>query len=400
MIKKYNYFLLESKITELLLESKLIYSKKFINILNRMKDNNIANILLDLYTIDIENLKHNYLDITDKKDKVIFTQDKRIQNFLKDSEEIWKVAIDSRYLTHSDRNDKVFEILGYDKNKNTLWNPSNGQKGTILKETIRPSGKIYVLFEEYTNDIKKKLCVLNKEALVLEQENEKIWDLNRVEIGIGRLVNAILTASNKQFTNKEIEVFVNRYKSTHDLINDMLSNFEEVEGEDIAYWYKLENYESGGGTLNSSCMAEVEDYYFDIYTENKQVKLVIFYSEDTTKIKGRALLWDAYIDGIKGKFMDRIYTRQDSDIELFKQYAQKNNYWFKDIQDMGQDTSITDGIVSKYSKIYVELEISEFDHYPYMDTLSYIDLDKNICSNEIGDSTISARGTDGNWEEL
>jgi hypothetical protein len=401
MIKNYDSFVLENKIYSLLLESQLIYSKKFINILNRIKDNNVAKALLDLYTIDIEDLKHNYLDVSDKKDKVIFTQDKRIQNFLKEKKEVWKVVDSQRYLTHSDKNNTVFNILGYNKEENEIWIPQTGQKGIILKETVRPSGRIYVLFEEYTDNDKKRLCVLNKESIVLDVENEKVWNLNRSEIAVGRLANAILKAANLDFKNKEIEDFVNLYKSTHDLINDMMSNFEEVSGDDIAYWYRMDNYESGGGTLNSSCMAEVEDYFFDIYTQNPQVKLIIFKSEyNTNKIKGRALLWDVFIDGVQGKFMDRIYTRYDSDFELFKQYAQKNKYWYKSVQDMNQNGDITDGKTTKDAYIYVKLDNSDFDYYPYMDTLSYIDTDKDTCSNNYHNATRSARDTDGSWEEL
>ena len=66
--------------------------------------------------------------------------------------------------------------------------------------------------------------------------------------------------------------------------------------------------------------------------------MVILYSDDgeikngkyiSSRIKGRAILWDAKINNENVKFMDRIYTTKDNDVELFKQYAEKNGYWYK-----------------------------------------------------------------------
>lgn len=400
MIVKYDSFILEKVIFDLVLESKLVLSKKLINLLNKIKDDKVASSLLSLYGEDINDIKHNYLDMSDKKDKIMFTQDKKVQDFLKENKEIWQVVESSRYLTHSDRNDAIFKVLGYDKEKNTLWTPSTGTKGIILKETVRPSGKIYVLFEEDI-DTNPRLVVINKEALQPLESNNKIWGLNRTEISVGRLVNAVLKAANINFTNKEIENFVNLYKSTFDILSDTLRQFKIVKGNDIAYWYNIDRYESGGGTLNNSCMAEVEEQYFDIYTQNPQVSLVILHSDDTdSTIKGRALLWDSKIDGTEGKFMDRIYTRYDSDVELFKEFAQKNGYWYKTIQNSNQEEAITNGKDTKHATITAYLDGVDFDYYPYMDTLSYLNLDENTASNNHYRADRIARETDGDWEEI
>lgn len=400
MITKYNSFILEKVIYDLVLESKLVLSKKLINLLNKIRDNKVANSILDLYAKDVEDIKHNYLDISDKKDKIFFTQDKKIQDFLKEKNEIWEVVDSQRYLTHSDRNNSVFNLLDYDKENTPLWTPSNGTKGIILKEIVRPSGKIYVLFQENIDD-NPRLVVLNKEALSQTDIDDKIWNLNRTEIFVGRLVNAILKSAKLNFSNKEIEDFVNLYKATFDIMADKLNQFDIVKGDDIAYWYNIDRYESGGGSLNNSCMSEVEDSYFDIYTENKQVSLIILYSDDSNEtIKGRAILWEAKIDGNPSMFMDRIYTTHDSDVELFKQYAQKNEYWYKNTQNMDQESSITDGKINKYSLIIAYLNDVDFDYYPFIDTLSYISLDRKTTSNSSEYADRSARSTDGDWEEL
>ena len=400
MIIKYNSFILEKVIYDLVLESKLVLSKKLINLLKKIKEDKVADAILNLYGEDINDIKHNYLDLSDKKDKIMFTQDKKIQDFLKDNKQIWEVVESSRYLTHSDRNDSVFAKLGYDKTTNELWQPSVGSKGSIINETVRPSGKIYVLLQENVLS-NPRLSVLNKEALREVDENDKIWNLNRSEISVGRLFNAILKAANFSFTNKEIEKFVNSYKATHDIISDRLNQFKIVKGSDIAYWYNIDRYESGGGTLNNSCMSEVDEDYFDIYTQNPQVSLVILHSDDTdSTIKGRAILWDVKIDGTEQKFMDRIYTTHDSDVELFKEFAIKNEFWYKTIQNMDQECSITDGNITKNSNIIAHLNYIDFDYYPYMDTLSYISLDRKTASNNHEYADRNARDTGGEWDEI
>jgi hypothetical protein len=123
-IFKYTEFLTESVLIELIMESKVIYSKKFINLLNRMRTNKIASNLLNIYSKDYD-VQHNYIDITDEKDSVSFTPDRKVKELLDGHPEIWKVGT-RRQLTHSNANDKLFEELGYDD----YWTPSDGQKGS------------------------------------------------------------------------------------------------------------------------------------------------------------------------------------------------------------------------------------------------------------------------------
>lgn len=389
----YNDFINENQIYNLLLESKVIYSSKFINILNKMKGNKISRHLLEIYSKDFD-VTQNYIDITDEKDSASFTQDRRAKNLVKD--ELWKVVNSGRYLTHSDRNNNIFKKIGYDKTKQENWAPEVGTIGKILAETISPSsGNIYVLFqEEVNNGVDPRLSVINKEALVNaeESDNPKVWSLSRNKIKIGRLVRALLTSSNFKFTDKDIEDFVNQYKSTYDFINDALSRFDIVKGNYISYWYDIDNYENDNGTLGNSCMASVDSYFFRIYVENtNQVSLVILYDDNggiiddrykSNKIKGRALLWDASIDGTKAKFMDRIYTNNDSDVELFKQFAEKNGFWYKVKQDSLSNCHITNGEENKKPLIIVNLDNGDFEEYPYLDTLCYLNSETGEVSNK------------------
>lgn len=407
-ILKYEDYISEKAVYELLLESKVVYSKKFINLLNKMKANKLATELLNLYSKDVDGVTQNYIDITDLKDAVSFTPDRKVQELTKDKPETWVITSSGRYLTTSDRNDKLFEALGYDKAKYGCWAPETNTIGLILSETVsRTSGKIYVMFKEYEGE---RIGVVNKEAMEpTEAEDQRIWSTSRNNIKIGRLVRAILTASKISFTDSEIEQFTNTYKATYDFAKDALKQFDIIQGNKIAYWYDEENYVSGGGSLNNSCMASVNPDYFDIYTENPQVSLVILYgdggsieSEKYTddRIKGRAILWDAKLDGQPVKFMDRIYTSQDADVELFKQFAEKNGWWFKKRQSMEPNEDFTDGNSSKKGKIKVNLDDTDFEYYPYCDTVCYIDTNTGIASNKWwSDSNKILRDTGGSYED-
>ena len=407
-ILKYEDYISEKAVYKLLLESKVVYSKKFINLLNKMKANKLATQLLNIYSKDVDGVTQNYIDITDLKDAVSFTPDRKVQELTKDKPETWVITSSGRYLTTSDRNDKLFEALGYDKAKYGCWAPDTDAVGLILAETVsRTSGKIYVMFKEYEGE---RIGVVNKEAMEpTESEDQRIWSTSRNNIKIGRLVRAILTASKISFTDSEIEQFTNTYKATYDFAKDALKQFDIIQGNKIAYWYDEENYVDGGGSLNNSCMASVNPDYFDIYTENPQISLVILYGEGgnikddkytDTLIKGRAILWDAKLDGQPVKFMDRIYTSQDADVELFKQFAEKNGWWFKKRQSMEPNEDFTDGNSSKKGKIKVNLDDTDFEYYPYCDTVCYIDTNTGIASNKWWDNSNKLlRDTGGSYED-
>lgn len=408
---RYDDFLTESKIEELLLESKVVFSKKFINILFKMKGNKIADALLSLSYKDIP-VVQNYIDVTDRKDFVSFTPDRKAQEMTKDSPQVWKVIESGRYLTNSHKNDKIFEALGYDKEKYGCWSPEVETLGTILTETVSSvSGKVYVMFQELTTN--PRIGVINKTALEESESSEfpKIWQTSRNPIAIGRLTRAILTAAEIKFTDSELEQFTNGYKATWDFMQDILKQFSVVTGNSIAHWYDHNNYVKGGGTLNNSCMADVDSEYFDLYTKNSNVSMVILYSDDGTisekgytseKIKGRALLWKATVGGSKEiTFMDRIYTRFDSDVDLFKEFAKKNGWWWKVNQTMEPSESITNGSETKSDPpIKVQMDSDcDFESYPYLDTMCYLNEGNNCLYNYTKGQGKQFRETGGGFEE-
>ena len=412
MILKYNQYLSEKVVYDLLLESKVVYSKKLVSLLTKMKSNKLASELLDIYSTDVNGIVQNYIDITDEKDSVSFTPDRKVQELTKDKPQTWEVTESGKYLTTSSRNDKIFERLGYDKEKYGCWAPEIGTIGTILGETIsRQSSNIYIMFQEYSTST-PRIGVINKVAVEEAEDTEdfKIWSTSRNPIKIGRLVRAILTKAKVVFTDKDIEDFTNTYKATYDFAKDVLKQFDIIQGKKIAYWYEISNYVKGGGTLNNSCMAGVEtDEYFDIYCYNPQVSLVILYSDDgkidgekytSDKIKGRAILWDANINGKAGKFMDRVYTRFDSDVDLFKQFAEKNGWWYKKSQSMEPSESIKNDSESVSNpNITVKLKEGTWDYYPYCDTMCYLDTNSDTLTNrEFGDRML--RDTGGGFDDM
>jgi hypothetical protein len=233
-----------------------------------------------------------------------------------------------------------------------------------------------------------------------------------------------LTAAKVAFTDQDIEVFVNEYKATYDFAADILKQFDIVKGSQIAHWYWVDQYQSGGGTMNNSCMAKADSEWLEIYSKNPQVSLVILYDDNgtledgkytSTKIKGRAILWDCNVNGNDAQFLDRIYTSQDSDVGIFKQFAEKNGWWYKKEQSMSPDEKLTNGNedLSRATLVCDVKYANPSGCYPYMDTMCFININDNIVGNSLdavdpngqysdeyeeyeGPIRV-ARSTDGDW---
>lgn len=390
---KYGDYISEKVIYDLLLESKLVYSKKFIGFLTKMKANPIAKKLIDLYSKDIT-LQHNYVDVGAEKDSVSFTPDRKVQELEKDKAEVYRVIEDGRYLTNSPGNDRIFNLLGYEKGVgDDVWAPSDETLGIIFKEVVSPrSGKIFIWFKGI-EEWEGKQTVLNKEAVERSDEGSahKIWSTSRNNIKIGRLVRAILTSAKESFTDKDIEDFVNLYKSTYDVMANALVRFDIVEGSKIAYWYSHRRYAKNEGILGNSCMADVSSSYFDIYCDNPEAcKMIILYDEngsinvengkyESDKILGRCLLWTTD----KGPVMDRIYIIRDSDTDLFKEFGKKSGFWWKRSQDSDCEFSMENGVATDNNpSLTIKLKESDYEEYPYLDTFYMLNTDRDTLTND------------------
>ena len=411
----------------------LKFSKKFQELLERVSYNKVSKHLLGIERLSKDSFDYNFISISlDSNRLVTFTPSDKVEKIISELPIAYNVS-SIRNLTHSDTNDTIFGLIGYNKSDNEYWYPrpfcqcdvdgeddmpdgrpacgcDKGNTGIILNEVVSPvTNKTYVLFKCLDTD---RLSVVNKEAIVVSDNSDVIFTVNRNSIKVGRLVTNILTTAGIKFVAKDIEDFVNLYKASYDFATNKDIQFDIVSGESIPYWYRKERYQRGGGQLNNSCMAEKVSKVFDIYSKNSSCSMVILYSDDgilkqgsyeSDKIKGRALLWDIKYNGRMIKFLDRIYCNADSDVELFKAYA-KNKGWYRKIeQTMYPEAYVTlDGRNEIKDRFEVVLD-NVPEYFPYMDTMCfYIEEDgKCIITNDNSRGhTREFRCTGGNYIEI
>lgn len=409
MIKKYFEFITE-ELDILLLESNVVFSDKLRRALTKI-ESPIAKKLLDIENKDIP-VASNYFDVTsDKNDTLNFIPDRKAQEILGQTKEVYRFTGSSGgWLKHKDSNKAIFDKLGYTYEEGTEpYKPNSRDLGTVVgKVTSETSGKTYFWIKWQggagtdKEGVELGQGVYNQDKVRLIDSSQallrEVWSKNRQDVKVGRGVRAIMrSAGFTEFLDKDYETFVNLFKSTIDKLNDKFSYFNVVSGSDIHYWYDKNNYYERKGTLGSSCMAGADEDWLEIYTANpNQVSLVIFKSQDDdTKIVGRALLW-TLTDG--KKFMDRIYTINDSDVSLYREFA-KENGWYAKYYNSSSDTGrciAPDGSTVDLD-LTVNLDQKNYRHYPYLDTLKYYKEGTGILSNERRGGAITLEDTGGGY---
>jgi hypothetical protein len=402
MIFSFNEFINESILTQLIMEGKIQYSPQFIQTLKNTQTE-IGKTLISLFNTDVDS-SHNYIDIApNSEDSVTFISDNKIKQILGTEPFLYRIESEGGRLSNSEKNQHIYDRLGFPRpTEITRLNP--GTSGKILGETVGGSGDIYVLFE--AEDGRK--TILNKKSLRLIDDRElKLWTTNRNPVKIGRVAQSLLTAAGKPFTQQDIEKFVNAYKATIKVMNDAFSHFDIVKGQDIIEFYETSRYASESGTLGNSCMANGGSW-LDIYANNPNISMVILYDKNgkiengkykSDHILGRAILWELDSDSSIGPmFMDRVYTINDSDVDLFKRYAEMNGWWYKSSQSSGYNfTAVSKNETRNEPLLRVSLS-SIPGEFPYLDTICYLDKDGKILhNNEDGDWDYFLNGTDGDY---
>ncbi len=202
---------------------------------------------------------------------------------------------------------------------------------------------------------------------------------------------AIMTKPGKLFRylapeldNEEVKFLVNRWRAFTNQYQEH-TNYLSLES-DIKKYYHHNKYASQSGSLGNSCMKHSScQSYLDFY-DNYDVKILVL-KDDTGKISGRALIWSGVkIDKLPdcNTFMDRIYTNDENDETLFKEYADKNNIAYKNRQSYTNLMTIVfkGGVVSS---IITVKPVNDFDlesmEYPFLDTLCGMD-DNGTISNK------------------
>ena len=410
---KYDDFILEQKVYNLILESRLQFSKEFVNAVSSISSP-LAKAILTLNGTESDEVKQNYIDIDlGSDDKVTFIQDKKAKQLTKGSEEIFTLTDSQKHLKSKDfetkrgeeKNREIYKLLEVDIDN--VNKASNGDEIKITKELASPfdKDKIYCAYQSIKDP--KKIGVINKDGVSESDAFKKLWSISsRSSIRIGRLVAALLPLIGKKFNDSQVEKFVNEYKAVIGVLNDAFSKFDVVSGKDIHNFYKASNYSEDDGQLGSSCMAGAPKDWLYIYTANPDVvQMAILYDDSgsivedkykSKKIKGRAILWTTD-NGYK--FMDRIYTNNDSDIELFKKFATRNGWWYK--IGGGNEVVMGKGEERKDEKIVVTLK-KWHEEYPYLDTLNFFNSDTGKISNNPHEINADRQlgSTDGSYEDV
>ena len=392
----YEDFLLESKL-EMLLEAKIKFSDDFTKVLNKIASsgNDTADKLIGLADKNID-VNTNYIDISIEKDGFIeFIPDDKVEKLP------WRM-VDSGYGTslsypglYMSTSEKLAKGGKYPmKNISNKLKPE--QEVKIVKEfadiveflsliayedrteaflhwtqNIFDAGPIiHIQFEdsEGTHDV---LC--GKGIL-----KRNISSIKPTELKIGKFATAMLTKSGIEFAPTEIEDFVTKYKSIIKQRKDQFDNLKIVKGEDIRKSYLIDNYLNIKGTLGTSCMRKENcQKFLDIYVENEdKISLVVLQQEG--KVAGRALLWT---DDEGRKVMDRIYTSNTPDEQLFKDFAKANGFFYKKSQDSNDWTPFISPAGEEEKFFTISLKPKDYNSYPYMDSMKFYSPGKGKITN-------------------
>lgn len=288
------------------------------------------------------------------------------------------------------------------KTKQTFIDIAEGKDDSISFILANKAADILDV-EEYQLDVS-----FNQKILLQTTDNDEVYNKYRGDMKLGRFINTIFPnkfpASQRVEggqKSKDVENFVRLYKSLFNQDKKFLM-FDIVKGDDISYWYKYTQYMNRQGTLGGSCMSDVPDEYLKIYSSNENVSMVILYkNEIKDKIRGRAILWN--LNSPNGRiFMDRIYTNDSSDEQLFMDYASSMGWLYKSTQSYGPNGRITDGLTNDSSNLTLkcQLNLGELDQYPYLDTLIYYNPDNGIISNKPFGQKYILQSTSGDYDEL
>ena len=367
MISKYNEFLFESMIYNLILEGKMVFSEEFVEILDNLSTSgdseieNLSSLIRDYIDKEVS-VDSNCIDLSDKQGMISFVPDAK----LKEEELIYKIKTSVDVLQYEDTSLTIFDELNIPSegliNNHPRSLVSNKWK-IIKKEKLPEYNQLTFYYLQDFDDPSKFILVYYRSSAsalipVGSTSNRKS------DVKLGKFINKFLAAIGKTFPPTVIEKFVKKYQLEVVLMKTSLDpiNFKVVEGEEIRKWYNENIYENNKGQLGTSCMKydRCQDY-FDIYVENPEVcKLLIFTSNDG-KLAGRALLWT--LENGR-KYMDRIYTNKDSYDNLFLKWGKQNGY---------EKSINTNSIVNVKAK--------DYELYPYMDTFKFYKFDEGKLSN-------------------
>jgi hypothetical protein len=330
MISKYSEFILESQIYNLILEGKMVFSSDFIEILDTLSTSgdaeveDLSSLIRGYMNIDVA-IDSNCIDVSDKQGMISFVPDDKVS----EEDLIYKIKPTVDLLDYNS-NDPHSLFTELDIPGEGLINIHPGSltfnRWKLIKKQELNEYRDLTFYYLQDFDTPSKFIVVyyrsGAQALIPIGSTSN----RKGDVKLGRFINKFLSAIGNTFSAATIERLVNMYQAEVLLKKNALNYFKVVEGEDIRKWYLETNYSDRRGQLASSCMRyEKCQKYLDIYVQNPEVcSLLIMYSDASkTKICGRALIWK----NVDGEFvMDRVYTVNDYDIEVFRKYASSKEW--------------------------------------------------------------------------
>ena len=187
-----------------------------------------------------------------------------------------------------------------------------------------------------------------------DRYKEQGWKTKRSLIKVGKMIKLLygetfpLNPPKGSVIPKppiDIETFVNMFKAERDK-NKNYERFELVKGKDIRFWYNQANYSrfiQEDTTLAKSCSRyEEAGKYLELYVANPNLVNMLILKDDVNRLRARAIVWN--LTEPEGRiYMDRIYSINDYDVELYKNYAREQGWFYKSRQTYGYSHNIIDG---------------------------------------------------------
>ena len=231
------------------------------------------------------------------------------------------------------------------------------------------------------------------------------WSRQGRESGrAGRVIRKLFDSRfiSRYLTDKDFEDFTNLYRSE---FNDQGLQFILHDCDAIGNVYNMDRFENGG-TLDNSCMKGDGDY-MEMYESNRSMQILALVNEHG-ELCGRALVWhNVIVNGNPSRtitFMDRVYVSDDFMFEMFVRYAIDKKWYYKvnyknggNIQQFFNPDGEKEDLVLR-----VNLD-TDFDSYPYIDTLCYGG--DGFLSNDSNDVMYTYQNTGGDrdggyWDDI
>lgn len=361
----YNEFLFNKILEELNVkvnELEFILSPRMKNVLKEM-NHKIADDLLALHVSSEREYKKTFIDLGSEADKVSFISANKVPELIEPD------------IVHG----------GYKRNPDAK-NPGENW-----------GGEFDFVEDQWTNPwIQGVNHILDLHEIQFSDKNHPVWNKNRSEVKIGRFITQMFPGKydvnvkrNQQKAKPEdVESFSNMFKA---VVESKAKMIAVVTGEEIRHYYDCKTYHQDKGTLGGSCMKDSSKaHQFDMYVENpEKISMLILYPQDIRdKIIGRAILWKlSKVDGEEVKdtyFLDRIYTANDSDEYMFKEYAKAKGYYTKKYQSYDDPMRfITPSGDEVNAIVEADLKPKDFKkNYTYMDTMKYYNPETGNITND------------------